>query len=82
MGNPSSKNAGSFCQKVLSSLSPTFKVFACYSVAGNPVTPESTFDYKIIVVSGFWPDVPLPLHRISKAKELSFLECLLLRQGS
>ena len=80
MTRQSSEDASSFCENVLSSIPECFEVLASYFIDGNSIEPESAFDYKIIVVSPFVLDVPFPLYPISGAKELSFLECLLLRE--
>jgi len=77
----SSGNAMSFCEEVLSSLAGRFRVFESYFLEGNPTRPEEVFDYKIIVVASWKFATPIPLHPISNVKELSALECLMLREA-
>lgn len=75
-----SKNARSFCEKLISSLFGSFQVCESYFVAGNSAKREDAFDYKIIVVAPFCPEGYRSLYPIIGWLELSFLECLLLRE--
>lgn len=81
MIRPSFGNVSSLCERILSSLPlGIFHVYTSYFVDGKPTKPKNAFDYKIILASPFVPDVSFPLYPISNVKELSFLECLLLRE--
>lgn len=79
MKGQSLRNVSSFCERILSSLPASVQVFASYFIDGNSTEPQNAFDYEIIVVS-LGLDVPFPLYPISDAKQLSFLECLLLKE--
>ena len=81
MTRQSSEDASSFCEGVLSSLRGDLRVSVSYFIDGHPARPESTFDYRIIVVAPGIPGLGIPLYSISDAKELSFLESLFLREG-
>jgi len=80
MTRQSSSNASSFCQNIISSLTPNFRVFASYFIGRNAVERKYGFDYKVLVVGPWYLDDSLPVYPISDAEELSFLECLLLRE--
>lgn len=69
-----------FCSNLLSSLSHEIEILESYFIEGRPTQPEKAFDYKIMLVVPLFLDLPIPLHRLMNPKELSFLECLLLRE--
>lgn len=60
-----SKNASSFCEKLISSLFGSFQVCESYFVAGNSAKREDAFDYKIIVVAPFCPEGYRSLYTLS-----------------
>jgi len=80
MTRQSSSNASSFCQNIISSFPPGLRVFASYFIGRNAVERKYGFDYKVLVVGPWYLGDSLPVYPISDAKELSFLECLLLRE--
>lgn len=81
MPKQSFENGNAFCENILSPLLENCILVEYYFIDGNLTELQEAFDYKILVVTPNMIDIQFPHHHISSAQDISFLECLFLREA-
>ncbi len=80
MPKQSFENGNAFCENILSPLLENCILVEYYFIDGKLSELQEAFDYKILVITPNAIDIQFPCHYISSAQDISFLECLLLRE--
>lgn len=80
MPKQSFENGNAFCENILSPLLENCILVEYYFIDGNLSELQEAFDYKILVITPNMIDIQFPHHCISSTQDISFLECLILRE--